>query len=953
MKKTTGERLKKIFMLKVDLPALLAFALFAGLIFFYLIPVFENVMMDRKRHLIHEITSSAYSLLNYYHSREVRGELGQEEAKERAKAAISTIRYGEAGKDYFWITDMYPRMIVHPYRPDLNGTDLSNFHDSRGKTIFVEFVKAVHTTGESYVEYMWQWNDDSTRIVPKLSYVRKFEPWDWIIGTGIYIEDVKAEIRRMENRALIISGVIGVVIVALLTAVSRQSHRIEAKRSKAEQELHKSRELYRTLAEAASEGVMIWSGNKIQANKTLLSWIDYREEELLGKLPADILISPGSTGLNNPEIAYDELSARRNAECTLKKRNGSYIKAHASFSRILLGGMKAVLIVLRPAESIVPRESFSPQSSLLETITTGFFRITYGRKNVFLDATLPALKALGYSNLQDIIPHNAESFFVDPLQFKAFRSALESREKILEREVLLRRKGGDEIWVTVNAEIVESDTGDIWCEGTIEPLAAGRSHDNIPVAGLDEYGSTYIFQAPVSRISVPVVKCQESVKIRHAISLMKEHNTRVLVVTNRDGEPLGIVDSGTTGFKVAEGVSPDTEIFRVMSAPPAFVSHDTRVAEAFRLIGEAPGKSLLVTSGESKLCGIITYEVLTGLFSQTPDLINSEIRSAVTSRALGRIYLECRKIAVSMLLGHADPYTVSLFISGVADSICQRVMEITLEEAGDPPCRFAFIQTGSAGRREQTFSTDQDNAIIFENVTGERLKNAEVYFQALGRKVNYMLAEAGFRLCRGENMAGNPKWCQPLDRWKDYFSAWIKAPGPEELLGISIFFDFSFCYGEPDLSDTLREYIIDDLKTNDIFFHHMTLAWKHFTPSPHFLSSGKADIKRILMPLTGIIRLYSLKHGIKGLSTIERIIGLHEGRSLDSGLLYESIRAWKDLTSLRLNHQAECIRKGIEPDNIIDFQDMSTGMYYMAERAVDSVNNLMLKAGSDFYTETI
>ncbi|HSL86879.1 MAG TPA: cache domain-containing protein, partial [Bacteroidales bacterium] len=192
MKKLSGERLKKIFILKIDLPALLAFALFAGLIFFYLIPVFENVMMDRKRHLIHEITSSAYSLLEYYNSREKSGELEREEAKERARAAISTIRYGDQRKDYFWITDLYPRMIMHPYRPDLNGKDLTGFRDSKGKTIFVEFVEAVSPTGESYVEYMWQWNDDSTRIVPKLSYVRKFGPWDWIIGTGIYIEDVKA-----------------------------------------------------------------------------------------------------------------------------------------------------------------------------------------------------------------------------------------------------------------------------------------------------------------------------------------------------------------------------------------------------------------------------------------------------------------------------------------------------------------------------------------------------------------------------------------------------------------------------------------------------------------------------------------------------------------------------------------------------------------------------------------
>src|SRR4030042_2586404 len=117
---------------------------------------------------------------------------------------------------------------------------------------------------------MWQWNDDSTRIVPKISYVRLFEPWGWIIGTGIYIEDVRSEIRKMEFRASAISGLIGLVIIILLAAISRQSHKIEKKRSMAEAELHKRRELYKTLAEAASEGVFVLSAGGIPANKTLL-----------------------------------------------------------------------------------------------------------------------------------------------------------------------------------------------------------------------------------------------------------------------------------------------------------------------------------------------------------------------------------------------------------------------------------------------------------------------------------------------------------------------------------------------------------------------------------------------------------------------------------------------------------------------------------------------------------
>ncbi|MFZ0280512.1 MAG: cache domain-containing protein, partial [Bacteroidales bacterium] len=399
-------RRKKFFILKIDLPALLAIAFFAGLIFFYLIPGFEKVMMERKRNLIHEITSSAFSLLEHFHSLELNGRLNEEEAKEQAKTAISTIRYGETLKDYFWITDQYPRMIVHPYRPELNGADLTSFLDSNGKPIFVEFVKAVSASGESYVDYMWQWNDDSTRNVPKLSYVKLFKPWGWIIGTGIYIEDVRSEIRQMEFRAMIISGIIGIIIIVLLVLISGQSHKIDEKRNKIKEELDKSRELYRTLAEAASEGVLIWSVIGLQANKTLLSWLGYSEEELRNTSFGEIFSSGELNSLKDPESFYEELDSRRYIESLIKTKTGNLLKSHAEFSRIVMGDLKSVLVVIRPVNSAV-RSIPTPCNQLFDGIGTGFFRLSYGKKSRFLYATNRVIEIFDFDNLQDL---SAQSF---------------------------------------------------------------------------------------------------------------------------------------------------------------------------------------------------------------------------------------------------------------------------------------------------------------------------------------------------------------------------------------------------------------------------------------------------------------------------------------------------------------------------------------------------------------
>jgi len=841
-----GKRSGWKFVLKIDIPAFIAFSLFAGLIFFYLIPGFEETMKDRKRVLIQEITSSAYSLVEYYHSLELQGLIDSTEAKNEALSAISSIRYGEKLKDYLWITDKHPKMIVHPYRPDLNGKDLTQFRDPRGKLVFVEFVKAVSITGESYVDYMWQWNDDSTRVVSKLSYVRLFEPWGWIIGTGIYIDDVTREIRKMEFRALIISGIIGIVIIILLIIISNQSHKAEKRRSLAEEELKKSRELYRTLAEASSEGVILWSANGMQANKTILSWLGYDEREFISLKPADVFTGTEMITGNNPDDLYEELTARHYSKCSLRAKNGDLLPVHSDFSRIMLGDLRAVLVALRPATSDTGSPPTSMTMPLLNKISSGFFKVTYGRKSKFLFASEPALKILGFKDFQELELLSVDSFFADNAQLKALKDSMAAREDIVNRVVLVRRKDSSEFRAILNAVTVESDSGEIWYEGTIDPLAANLDPENtllVDLAGLN----------------------------------------------------------GSMQY--------------------------------------------------NKVAGFISVNELSDTFFNDHRKIAEDIEKADSAAMLWNIYLASRKLAVSMVMGQADPCSVSLYISSLADAICRRAIELCIKNAGDPPCRFAFLQTGSAGRREQTLCTDQDNAIIFDDVEPEKMEDVRKYFTGLGKRVNEMLSESGYRLCKGEKMAGNPLWCQPLDKWKQYFSGWIKNPGPSELLEMSIFFDFRICYGDIDLAEALRDYVKSDLKTNDIFFHHLASAWKQYTPLINVKSDKKTDIKRLIMPLTGIIRLYALKHGIAGFSSFERMLELYSGKHLDHNLLRDLIRAWKDLTSIRLNHQAEYISAGLEPDNHVDLRSINKEYLCYAEQAVLSINNLMLKASNDFYAD--
>jgi len=139
--------------------------------------------MDQKRLMIRELTESAWNVLSRFEAEERAGTMTRAEAQNAAIAQTRNLHYGQESKDYFWIIDMHPRMVVHPYRPDLEGSDLSGFEDPAGKHLFVEMVDVVREGGSGYVDYMWQWKDDSARIVPKLSYVKGFEPWGWILWT--------------------------------------------------------------------------------------------------------------------------------------------------------------------------------------------------------------------------------------------------------------------------------------------------------------------------------------------------------------------------------------------------------------------------------------------------------------------------------------------------------------------------------------------------------------------------------------------------------------------------------------------------------------------------------------------------------------------------------------------------------------------------------------------------
>jgi PAS domain S-box-containing protein len=958
--KLIKKNIKDISFVKVLLPTLLTIALLITAIFVVVIPQFENIIIDRKREMIRELTNSTISMIERWYKLEKEGRLSTSDAQNFAKQFVKNLRYGEDRKDYFWITDLTPNMIVHPYKPELEGKSLEKFEDSHGKILFVEMVRVVQKNGEGYVDYMWQWKDDSLKIVPKLSYVKIFEPWNWVIGTGIYIEDVKHEISNLERNIISISIVITVLSSILLIYIAYQNLLSEKLRKQAEDELKESRERYRMLVEVSSEGlIMILDNGQIFFNKTFYHMLNFPEEPEQINLPNLFKSIPESRIIDFNSLKLKETTEGINEkiETQLIKNTGDFIDVLLDISNITFMNNNGVVINVKDISTnkeIKEALDYTKEKyiALTNQISIGVFRTSTDKKLSLLEYNPAFVNILGVESAQNLANKSFLDFFYEKEDSSFLINEILNSGMVKNKIVRLKKSNGLIITVSFSAVLVKSNNNQIgYIDGIIEDISEQQRTDKEKEKIISDLQNSFSL---LSQEITPYIKklpvCKHNLSVREISKILTESKSNAVLIEGYEKEEIGIVtDHDLRERVIAQGNSMETPAFEIMTAPIASIKSSSSIYNALAKMREKQIRHLIVKNPENKTIGIVDIDDLFEVSFSNFLFFIKEIESTSDVKILGEYRNNLLHLITKMIFNKVEVRSITKMISLIADAIIKKIIIKSIHQLGNPPCKFAFITMGSEGREEQTLATDQDNAIIFEDVSEEKLSEVQNYFLQLGELISNDLDNAGYSFCKGGIMAKNIKWCQPFSVWKKYFTNWITTSSPQDLLEIKIFFDFRFVFGEEKLTTNLREHINNVTKNYSSFFVYMAenLIRTELPDSAVKLKSP-FDIKVLMLPVIDFARLYGLKLGLITNNTIDRLEFIHE-RGILSEIMFNNLTfSYNTLMSLRLHHQSERYLSQKTVDNIVNPQTFSEFDQIIIKKYFDVVKEMKDKINLDF-----
>jgi CBS domain-containing protein len=432
----------------------------------------------------------------------------------------------------------------------------------------------------------------------------------------------------------------------------------------------------------------------------------------------------------------------------------------------------------------------------------------------------------------------------------------------------------------------------------------------------------------------PIVQCTATTPIFEAAMQMAAHKVSCLFVTDAQQHIIGYVTDITLRDKViAQKINAQNEVGSVIDNPIVSIDAEAYVYEAILMMFSTKTRYLLVKK-QGEYLGFLSRNKLLSEQAQSPLVFIQSVKSALSDDELKRKWDSVPHFVNQLLERGVNAQIANQVVTTIADTIAQKVIEGVIETVGPPPARFVFMVLGSEGRKEQTFKTDQDNAIIYEDKANERREEVRAYFLEFATQVSGRLNGIGISYCTGGFMAQNPKWTHSLSHWKRNYIRWMAESLPETVIHFSTFFDCRFVYGDATIMGELKVFLDEELqKPMDKLFYNMAINALQYEPPLTFFNNIRTftknsrevfDIKKAMTPIVDLVRVYALKNRVFEVNTGERMKALRQLDVFNDTAFNELYQSYYFLMSMRLKMQAiQIIHDKKEPDNYIDLSSLT------------------------------
>ncbi|HBX55065.1 putative nucleotidyltransferase substrate binding domain-containing protein [Pseudomonas sp. UBA2684] len=454
-------------------------------------------------------------------------------------------------------------------------------------------------------------------------------------------------------------------------------------------------------------------------------------------------------------------------------------------------------------------------------------------------------------------------------------------------------------------------------------------NQQVQLRAVETLGAQYSLDTRLGELAMrQPIGCAPDTPVREAVKLMHEQHVGSIVVVDPALKPLGIFTLRDLRRVVADGSSLDQPIDNLMTHAPFHLPPDASAFDAAIAMTERHIAHVCLVEHE-RLCGVVSERDLFSL--QRVDLVHlaRTIRHAGRVETLAALRDDVRQLVDRMLAHGASSTQITHIITLLNDHTVCRVIELTLEDLGDPGVPFTWLCFGSEGRREQTLHTDQDNGILFEAQDAVEAADIRRRLLPLAAEINQRLALCGFTLCKGNIMAGNPELCLSRQEWTRRFNNFVREATPENLLGSSIYFDLRVVWGPPEGCEQLREALLRVIDGNSLFQRMLAEnalrqrppvgRFRDFVVARKGAEKDTLDLKvQGLTPFVDSARLLALAHGIESCNTLERLRELIAKGVIEplDGAAYEEAYHFIQQTRMQL-HQLQA-RQQLPYSNRID-----------------------------------